>query len=303
MTARIIAHVAPDVILLTGFDYDAGGAALAAFAARIGALDGPDYAHQIAVRDNAGLPTGLDVDGDGLLGGPRDAHGYGEFSGQGGLALLSRFPLGAPDTAGVTQTLGTTEGAVRPEGTTDAVWDALRLMERGGWKVKISAPHGRFMLWAAHASPPVFDGPEDRNGLRNAAQLGWWAKEADLEQALPVVLAGDLNNDPSDGEGLKQPLAGLQQHPFFQDPAPTSTGGDLAGVKDGHVGPSALDTVDWTGPGNLRVDYVLPSTHWEVLDAGVFWPAPDTPEAALLGSDDSGASRHRLVWVDLVLKD
>ena len=49
-------------------------------------------------------------------------------------------------------------------------------------------------------------------------------------------------------------------------------------------------------PGNLRVDYVLPSAGLEITGAGVFWPVEGEPGAALIGASD-----HRLVWVDVTL--
>ena len=62
-----------------------------------------------------------------------------------------------------------------------------------------------------------------------------------------------------------------------------------------------LPTADWAedGPGNLRVSYVLPSANWQVVDAGVFWPAPDDSAAGLLGDDGLLAGVHHLVWVDI----
>ena len=68
----------------------------------------------------------------------------------------------------------------------------------------------------------------------------------------------------------------------------------------GQAGDPALDTADWRddgGPGNLRVDYVLPSAGLAITGSGVFWPAPGAPlaDAAVEASD------HRLVWVDLAL--
>ena len=69
-----------------------------------------------------------------------------------------------------------------------------------------------------------------------------------------------------------------------------------------HTGDPALDTADWsdeTGPGNLRVSYVLPDKRLQVIDAGVFWPASNDPLRNLITGE--GAARHRLVWVDLVL--
>jgi hypothetical protein len=71
-------------------------------------------------------------------------------------------------------------------------------------------------------------------------------------------------------------------------------------VNAAHRGDPARDTADWPddfgAPGNLRVDYVLPSSDWRILGAGVWWPeAGEEAEVA------SAASRHRMVWVDVEL--
>ncbi|MEL7174364.1 MAG: endonuclease/exonuclease/phosphatase family protein, partial [Pseudomonadota bacterium] len=70
-------------------------------------------------------------------------------------------------------------------------------------------------------------------------------------------------------------------------------------------GPAAQDTADWRdtpGPGNLRVDYVLPASGFEVMASGVFWPAPGEPGAPLMRAGKRPASSdHRLVWVDIRL--
>ena len=64
----------------------------------------------------------------------------------------------------------------------------------------------------------------------------------------------------------------------------------------------ALDTADFSddpAPGNLRVDYALPSKNLPLLDAGVFWPAPGRPGSELTGEYPFPTSDHRLVWVDV----
>ncbi|HET6396460.1 MAG TPA: endonuclease/exonuclease/phosphatase family protein, partial [Pseudoxanthomonas sp.] len=48
--------------------------------------------------------------------------------------------------------------------------------------------------------------------------------------------------------------------------------------------------------GAMRLDYVLPSTGFQVRGSGVFWPASGEADAAI-----AGASDHHLVWVDLAL--
>ena len=61
----------------------------------------------------------------------------------------------------------------------------------------------------------------------------------------------------------------------------------------------AFDTGDFDdavgkGPGNLRVDYVLPSSGLEITASGVFWPRAFEPALELVETSD-----HRPVWVDL----
>ena len=69
-----------------------------------------------------------------------------------------------------------------------------------------------------------------------------------------------------------------------------------------HAGDPALDTADFTDdtPGNLRVDYVLPSNGLDVLAADVFWPSDRDALSRLVTIEPLASSDHRLVWVDLV---
>jgi hypothetical protein len=304
---QVLARLQPDVILLTGFDYDLGGAALAAFAALAGE-GGAAYPHRLAFAPNAGLATGLDLDGDGRAGGPRDAQGYGEFAGQGGMALLSRLTLDDPAHRDFSAFLWRDLPGAIPH---DRASPGQRLSSVGHWDLALVLPDGRRVrLWAWHATPPVFDGPEDRNGRRNHDEAAFWLRY--LEGALPwvpedgpFILMGDANLDPRDGDGRPEALLALLGHPRIVDPAPRSAGGAAAAARDGgentgHWGDPGLDTADWPDgpgePGNLRVDYVLPSRDWLIRGSGVWWPAAE-PEAGLAAT----ASRHRLVWVDVEL--
>ncbi|MCP4244866.1 MAG: endonuclease/exonuclease/phosphatase family protein, partial [bacterium] len=50
----------------------------------------------------------------------------------------------------------------------DGVVADLRLSTTGHWRVPVQLPGGEWLdLLTWHATPPVFDGPEDRNGWRN----------------------------------------------------------------------------------------------------------------------------------------
>lgn len=314
----VIRAVRPDVLLLNGFDHDHRGLALAAFRARLAeGSDGIAFADAFDAPVNAGLPTGRDLDGDGRTMGPADAHGWGRFPGHGGMALLSRLPVDAA-AARSFRLLRWAElpGAalpVRADGgpfPDAAAQDVLRLSSRSHWDVPVVLPDGRRLhLLAANPTPPLFDGPEGFNRWRNSDEIGFWTRYLDglavrddggTSAALadgPVVVLGNLNLDPADGAGLRDAIAGLLAHPRLQDPRPASAGGRAAATP-GHAGDPGLDTADWRedGPGNLRVDYVLPSADLVVTGAGVFWPPPGAPLAA-----EAAATPHRLVWVDLAL--
>lgn len=322
LVAGIIAHVAPDVVVLQGVDFDHDSLALDALATLI-ADAGHALPYRFARLPNSGIATGLDMDGNGRTGEPRDAQGYGRFAGQGGIAVLSALPIDPEASHDFSALLWRDlPGAIPPQidgarfpGA--AAFDQQRLSSVAHWDVALRLRDGTpFRLLTWHATPPVFDGPEDRNGRRNHDETAFWLRYLDgalpfAPPDAPFVIAGDANADPNDGESRPEAIHALLGDPRLQDVHPTSPGAPLAAMRDGganlrHSGDAAQDTADWpdaepTDPGNLRVDYVLASAHWQVIDAGVFWPAPDDPLAALLGDGGNGASRHRLVWVDVGL--
>jgi hypothetical protein len=273
-------------------DHDAGLAALTALSDALRERD-VDYPHLFAATPNSGRPTGIDLDGDGRTWRARDAHGYGLFSGDGGMALLSRFPFGAVRDFGAlpwvalpgNAALGVTPATALP---------TLRLHSVGAWDVEVLTPAGTLNILASHASAPVFDGPEDRNGLRNADELLFWAQYLDgwSPEGPPLaagrfVVMGTFNIDPERGEGRREGLAALRTHARLQDPGPRRPDGGMA-------------TADWPedGPGQLRVDYILPSRMLTVTGSGILWPG-DAPQLGILAETASSASDHRLVWVDL----
>ena len=211
---RVLVALDADVILLTAVDYDRGGVALGLLADRLAAA-GLSYPHRFALRPNTGMQTGLDVDGNGRLGDPQDAQGWGLFSGQGGMAVLSRLPVDAGAARDFSAVLWRDlPGALLPEGMDPALQAVQRLATTGFWDVPVVTEAGPLHLLAWHATPPVFDGPEDRNGRRNHDEATFWRLL--LDGALPMsppggpfVLLGDGNLDPADGDGLREGIHGL----------------------------------------------------------------------------------------------
>ncbi len=293
----VIARLDADVLLLTGIDYDLREEALTALAARLAAAGSP-YPYQMALRGNTGVATGLDLDGNGRLGEPRDAQGYGRFAGEGGMAILSRLPLAKEEARDFSDFLwADLPGTLMPD--RDAgVRQVQRLSTSGHWEVPVILPDGRRLrLLAYAATPPVFDGPEDRNGRRNHDETAFWLRL--LGGALPFappeppfVILGQTTLDPADGEGRREALVTLLSHPALQDPQPRGP----PGRRDaGQSGDPALDTALYDGLGGLRVEVILPSAGLQVAGSGVLWPAEGDPFAATLAA----ASRHRPLWVDL----
>ncbi len=320
----VITEVRPDILLIGEFDHDAGGEALAAFSARL-AKAGHGMPHSFAPPSNTGAPSTVDLNGDGRDTGPEDAFGFGRFPGQYAMALLSRHPIDAAD-ARTFRTLRWADfpGALLPQRPDGAPWlseaatEVFRLSSKSHWDVPIKTPAGRLSIYASHPTPPVFDGPEDLNGRRNHDEIAFWTAYLDgvafpddtgrtaARSDTPFVILGDLNADPQDGDGLREGIGTLLAHPAVIDTGPRSPGGLAAAGQGGantrHRGDPAMDTADWRdkgGPGNLRVDYALPSSGLTVLASGVFWPEPGTPFSAAAAE----ASDHRLVWVDVQLPD
>ena len=272
--------------------------------------------------------------GSTLFGG--DCWGYGQYPGQYGMALLSKYPLHV-DEIRTFQTFKWQDmpGALLPElGTTAASSDwysrpVLRrfpLSSKSHWDVPIQVGERKLHVLCSHPTPPTFDGAEDRNGRRNHDEIRFWVDyiqpgdggyiyddagaRGGIRAGESFVIVGDLNGDAADGDG-KQGIQLLLNSPQVQAaPAPESKGATqqakLQGGRNaqhrGSASQDTLDAADRDGPGNLRLDYVLPSKNLEIVASGVFWPENTDSLFRLVGTFPFPSSDHRLVWVDLVWK-
>jgi hypothetical protein len=212
--------------------------------------------------------------------------------------VLSRLPIG-PDIRDFSGFLwADLPGNLMPED--DPARDLQRLHTTGAYEVPIVLPGGNSLrLLVFYASPPVFYGPEDRNGRRNRDEAAFWLRL--LGGGLPMpppegpfVILGQTSLDPMDGDGRPEALRALLAHPALQDPQPR---GNHGRVDPGQAGDAALDTALYDGLGGLRVSVILPSADLTVEGAGVLWPPDSDPMAATLAA----ASRHSPIWVDLAL--
>jgi endonuclease/exonuclease/phosphatase family metal-dependent hydrolase len=126
----------------------------------------------------------------------------------------------------------------------------------------------------SHPTPPAFDGPENRNKLRNHDEIRFWrdylqpASEANsyivddagvrgpLSGEASFVIVGDLNADAQKGRGssIDDPIASM----ILASPRVLKYGAPAATKAVDDLLPT--DTAAFT----LRVDYVLPSSDFVV---------------------------------------
>jgi hypothetical protein len=339
--AEIIQRTRPDVLLINEFDFDAGGVAAQGFqdnylsVSQNGATP-VIYPYRFVAPSNTGIPSGFDFDNSGGVGGPNDAFGFGFFAGQFGMAVYSMYPIDQLAVRTFQHFLWKDmPGAQLPDDPNTpepADWysaaelDVFRLSSKSHWDIPIEIGNKTVHFLVSHPTPPVFDGPEDRNGTRNHDEIRFWADyvmpsrssyivddqgmSGGLRPGAMFVIAGDQNADPSDGDSSDDAALQLVEHPLINTTVtPDSEGGPeqsalQGGVNVGHEGDPAFDTADFSdsppfGAGNLRADYVLPGKNLLILDAGVFWPLSTDPLFSLVGTFPFPASDHRLVWVDV----
>ncbi len=328
--AETIQRANPDVVLINEFDYVEGGTAAELFrdnylAVGQGGASPVDYPYYFVAPVNTGVPSGFDLDNSGTVGGGNDAYGFGEFPGQYGMVIYSKYPIQTDEV----RTFGNFLWKDMPGNRMPLDFyssdeqQALRLSSKSHWDVPIEIGKKTVHLLASHPTPPVFDGPEDRNGLRNADEIRFWedyvgsaakstyiyddaGENGGLKPGTPFVIAGDLNSDPNDGDSIHSAIQDLLGSPRVDSSVTPSSQGAIeasatqGGVNFQHQSPAAYDTADFSEPpGNIRADYVLPSKGLKIEDSRVFWPTSADPLARLTGSYPFPTSDHRLVWVDV----
>jgi 3-phytase/alkaline phosphatase D len=359
--AEIIQRTNPDVLLINEFDYVESDPLAPVRLLQENYLGlsqngAPpvEYPYVYIAPSNTGIATGFDLNNNGVAvttpGAPGygdDSFGFGNFPGQFGMLLLSKYPI---DTANV-RTFQTFRWKDMPGSllTNDPTVDnpatpvnenlngfyspeeqeILRLSSKSHWDVPILVNGEVIHALVSHPTPPTFDGTEDRNGKRNFDEIRFWAdyitpdrggyiyddrgRTGGLAAGAQFVIMGDQNADPVDGDSFQNAIRQLLQNPDINtNSIPSSLGGIQQAELQGRAnltqrGNPAFDTADFAdgAPGNLRVDYVLPSVELEIVNSGVFWPLNTDPLFRLVGTFDSTlpggfpSSDHRLIFADI----
>ena len=338
--AETIQRVRPDVVLINEFDYDAAGTALQLFQDNYLSISQNGstpivYPYRFAAESNTGIPSGFDLNNNGVIGGPDDAYGFGFYPGQFGMAVYSMYPIDPTGIRTFQKFLWKDMPGARlpddPATPAPADWyspaelNVFRLSSKSHWDLPLLIGNRVVHFLTSHPTPPVFDGPEDRNGTRNFDEIRLWAdyitpmrgaylyddggRRGGLARGALFVIAGDQNSDPLDGDSIPGSIQQLLNNPLVNN---TNTPSSLGAVEQNalqgganllHRSDPKFDTADFadSAPGNLRADYVLPRNNIRIVDSGVFWPLMSDPLFRLVGVFPFPTSDHRLVWVDVDL--
>lgn len=268
--AEVVQRVAPDVLLLNEFDYDADGEAARLFRENyleVSQRGAEPIVYPYAFSDevNTGLPSGRDLNKDGRRGGAsgtreyaEDAIGYGTHPGQYGMLLLSKYPIDVENVTTFQKLLWRDmPGARLPRREDGSAWydegdlEVLRLSSKSHWDAPIRIGDRTLRVLASHPTPPAFDGPERRNVLRNHDEIRVWADHltggeaaaylrkgysGKREPSTPetFVIMGDQNADPNDATNELASIRQLLDHPRVNGTfAPRSPGGRPAAEAQG----------------------------------------------------------------------
>jgi len=324
--AEIIQRVNPDIILLNEFDYlNDNNQALKSFISKYLNISQQgqtpiDFPYYYQAPVNTGVNSGLDLDGDGIKGKlPGDGFGYGHFPGHFGMALLSKYPIDFDQIRSfqhfkwhdMPNALMPMDPTTNKPWYSKATWQALRLSSKSHWDVPINVNGKTIHVLASHPTPPVFDGPEDRNGKRNHDEIRFWqdylsaqtstyiyddkGTKGGLKSGQSFVILGDLNASNVDGDAIENGISALLANEQIQDALPQS-----AGAKS--HSPDNIHAQHHTAYWRMRADYVLPSkTGLTIKNSGVFWPLPSDDSFRLI-KDRKASSDHRIVWLTLATK-
>lgn len=325
--ARVLAETvqvnAPDVLVLTGLSYDEHQQIAASINEEYlsrgqNGQTGIDYSHIYTAPTNSGIDSGADLDGDGRVGGPGDALGYGRYAGERGMAVFSVHPIVEDEVRTFQEFLwqDMPENSLPAEEFSTLEKSVLRLPSTSMWDIPLEVPGEPdpvHLVATDLNSPPGPTAPdtarsEDQRRMVSEYVSGaaWYLYDDDgayggLDSAAPFVVAGGL----ADAQELQTwpnqrvpELSSLLEGESIQDPGPEAiTEEPLPERREATVDPQA--THGLSGDTAVRSSYVLPAAALNVDNSGVFWPAEGEFGFDLVDPADPDSPAGRLVWLDI----
>ena len=232
--AEVIQRVRPDVLLINEFDFDAQGLAAQLF-----------QRNYLSVGHNGASPIVYPATGSWLRPTPASPRASTWTttarsaapttpSGSALIRASSAWPCSRVIRSSATQVRTFQHflwqdmpGALLPDDpATPAPADwyspaelaVFRLSSKSHWDLPVLLGGKVVHTLVSHPTPPVFDGPEDRNGRRNHDEIRLWAdyvlpsrggylyddqgRRGGLKPGARLVIMGDQNADPFDGDSV-----------------------------------------------------------------------------------------------------
>jgi hypothetical protein len=333
--AQIIQKINPEILIINEIDHDYQSINEGLIRNLIRFQDaylaqgqsGVTYPYKFTAPCNTGIPTGLDLDKDGVVSGEAnigdrnygtDCFGFGTYPGQYSMGLFSKYPIDSSQVKRFQNFLwkDLPDHHMPPGYYDEEAVKIFRLSSKSHWDVPIEVNGKMIHLFLSHPTPPSFDGEEDRNGRRNFDEIKFWVNYLADDPALyddkgtkggyksknPFLIAGDLNASRHSDTRFEYMTAidQLLNHPKIQDSGKwiVSKGGWEGRVK----GPPDYwerNTAKFGNDYRMQIDYLLPSKDIKIKKGGVFWPSEKKdPDGNRLAES---ASDHRLVWLEIVL--
>ena len=343
--AEIIQRSRPDVLLVNEFDYDADGEAAELFrdnyleVSQNGARPADYPYYFVAPSPTPASPAASTSNNNGTVGGGDDAFGFGAFPGPVRHGRLLEVPHRPPTTSGPSSTSCGRTCPARccpddPATPAPADWYSpaelavFRLSSKSHWDVPIAIGNKTVHFLVAHPTPPVFDGPEDRNGTRNFDEIRFWADYVGPSRSSYIYDDdGPVRRPAPRGEVRHRRRPELRPARRRLDPrrrsssCSTTRGSTPSGPRQRRAPsrPSALqggNNATHAEPAAVRHRRLrrhrtratcAPTTccragDLKIEDSAVFWPVQADPLFRLTGVFPFPSSDHRLVWVDLKLQ-
>lgn len=316
--ARVIARTvqmnAPDVLVLTGVSYD-DAEQIAEYLSSLylasgqDGLPGLEYPHVFTAPTNSGLESGADLDGDGIIGGPGDTIGYGDYPGQYGMIVFSKYPIVEDEVRTFQNFLWRDlPDNSMPQDYSMLEESVLRLQESSLWDVPVEVS-GKSSPVHVVSTSVLSEGTTEDDA----------ARAEDIRRVVSDYVSGDawyLTDDAGE-QGALEPdahfvvagspvaaespenLSAFLSSPRLQDPEPQPVTDQPLSERPGSDMTSENATREVPGDQDLRASLVLPAADLEVSNSGIFWPGEGEFGYPVVDPSSSYSLQDRLVWVDL----
>lgn len=316
--ARTVAETAqvnePDVLVLTGISYDEDGRIAEILkdqylASGQNGQAGQNYPHVFAAPSNSGIDSGVDLDGDGTVGGPGDAMGYGQYPGEEGMIIFSKEPLDTENARTFQEFLWKDlPGSSLEEGDfTQAEESILRLASTSLWDVPVLVDGSPVHIVASATAAPAEPSTADVARSEDMAELisdyvaseAWYlyddeGGEGGIAPGADAVVVGEPSL--SDEDGLHQ----LTDHSVLEDPAPEAVTETSLQSRPGPISQTDALATRWVDGGeDQRASVALPSGGLDVSGSGIFWPGEGEFGYETVDPAVTRSLNDRLVWLDI----